>query len=381
MKKILFYATNGVGVGHLQRIRLIAEEIRPQNVKIILVSSTRFPGIFGKFFDYFVRLIPLSDELLQSPAKTLAAQLVNGRRFARTLERFRPDLIVSDFHLTSPFTFYAFGFAVKYFPTSSVFIWRLEDVRTFCRDLKEEKAKLNFFEKIIFPHSRQELRDLLPPFLFRQIELDSKFKICGPIFRKSDKSAINFCRHKYGISCRDFFITVTLGGGGKSTGRQCEDPGKIIKNFFAVYPWLTKAIPNMKTLVITGPYFENYENRIPLGLRVVKFENNLPSLIKISDLVISAAGYNTCNELVQTKTPAILFPLLRGNREQFERAFYFEKKGIARVFEGGSPRQFFDLIIDCRNNLDKMRLNFRKFSVWGQGNKMAAKMILDLLEH
>ena len=383
MKKILFYAANGVGLGHLQRVHLIAEKLCSKNIKIILITPTRFPQIFGKFFHHLVRLIPLSDELLQNPSRTRATRLANGRRFSRALKQFRPDLIVADFHLTSPFTFYAFSFAVDYIPTKSIFIWRLVDVDSFRRNLKNEVARLNYFQKILLPHSQKELKDLLPSRLLQQIESNSKFKICGPIFRKLDRNKIADCRRKYKIYPQDFLITVTVGGGGRLTqgltqGR-CEEPDKVIKNLLVIYPRLVKAIPNLKVIIITGPLFKDFKRKSLPRLRIIRFENNLPELMKLSKLVISTAGYNTCNELIHTKIPAILVPLWRGGREQFERVLYLEKKGIVKVFDGSSSGQFLDLIINCKENLDKMKLNFRKFSYYRQGNTKAAKIILNLL--
>ena len=85
MKKILFYTANGVGLGHLRRSCLIAEKIRSENVKIILVTSAFSPQIFGKFFDSLIRLIPLSDKLLDSPSKTRKARVKNGQKFTEVM--------------------------------------------------------------------------------------------------------------------------------------------------------------------------------------------------------------------------------------------------------------------------------------------------------
>jgi len=384
MKKILFYAANGVGLGHLQRVRLIVEELQSKNMKIILVTPAYSPQIFGKFFHHLVKLTPLSNELLKNPSGTFNTRLANGQRFLRALKKFKPDLIVADFHFSSPFTFYAFSSAVDNVPTKSIFIWRLADIRSFRRDLKNEVVKLNYFQKIILPHGRKELKYLLPRNLFSQIESDLKFKICGSIFRKLDRNKVSFCRHKYNISSKDFLITITVGGGGRLTegltrGR-CEESDKVINNILAIYPLLVDVIPNLKVIIITGPYFQKFNKKSSPHLRIIKFENNLPELIKLSKLVISTAGYNTCNELIQAKTPAILVPLWRGGREQFERVLFLEKKGIIKVFRGSSSIQFFNLIINCKENLDKMKINFRKFSDWQQGNNKAAKTILNLLK-
>ena len=380
MKKILFYAANGVGLGHLKRTCLVAEELKSKDIKIILVTPACSPYIFGKFFHYLIELSPLSDELLSNPSKTLTTRLSNGKKLTQVFKKFNPDLVVADFYLASPFTFSAFATAIEQFPIKSVFIWRLGDKKSICYDFKNEINKLDYFQKIILPHSLEELEYLLPNNLLKKIKNNQKFGICGLIYQKLNKRKISECRCKYKISSEDFLITLTLGGGGKLKAGQCDAPDKIIKNFSAIYSKLADKIPNLKAIIITGPYFKNLERKSSLGLKFVRFEKNLLELIKLSKIIISPAGYNICNEFIQAKTPAILIPLRRGNNEQFERADYLRKKGVVKVFNSDSQEEFLDLIMNCKENLNKMKSNFKNFSRRKQGNNKAAKIILNLLK-
>ena len=379
MKKILFYAINGVGLGHLQRVRLIAEVLRRKNVKIILATTAPAFRIFGRFFHHCVKLTPPSDELFKSP-RAYKTKLLNARRFISAVRRFKPNLVVADFYLNTSFSLYPLIFGLSKFSLKSVFIWRIDEGRAFCRDLKNKIIQGDYFQKIILPHSKEELKSLLPPSAIRAILADRRFEICGPIVRKIKKDKLSICRQKYKTSPRDFLITVALGGGGSIKIGHCDSAAKIINNFLAVYSCLASAIPNLKVAIITGPYFSDFKKKLPPNLKIIKFEKNLPELMAISSLIIATAGYNTCNELIEARTPAILIPLLRGNREQFERAAYLEKRGIVRVFKGNSSRNLLDLIIDCKNNLDKMKLNFKKFCHWKQSNTKVARIILNLLK-
>lgn len=380
MKKILFYAANGVGLGHLQRVRLIVEELRFKNIKIILITPAHSPQIFGKFFHHLVKLIPLSDKLLDNPSGTKKARLANNQKFAQALKKFKPDLIVADFYLTSPFTFSAFKYAFDQFPVKSAFIWRLSDSQKFDNDFNNKNYRLNYFQKIILPHNQKELENLLSSSVFKRIKNSNRFEITGPIVKKINRTKIAFCRKKYKISSQDFLIIITLGGGGKLKGGQCDAPDKIIKDFLNIYPRLVEAIPNLKVVVSTGPYLRNLDKKSSRQLKFIKFEKNLPELIKLSKMVISTAGYNTCHELIATKTPAILAPLMRGDKEQFERADYFEKRGVVKVYKSTSSKNLLKTILYCRVNLKKMRNNFKNFSDWQQGNNKIAKIISDMLD-
>jgi predicted glycosyltransferase len=372
MKSILFYTANGVGLGHLQRAFLIAEKIKSKNTKIILVTPANSPQMFGKFFHHLVKLTSLSDRLLKMPGKTKEARLSNDQKFFQTLKKFRPDLIIADFYLSSPFTWSSFKYALDKIPTKSVFVWRIGDKEKFNKDLNIENNKLDYFQKIILPHSQEEISALLSKEVFKKIKDDKRFIISGPVFRKMDREKLSFCRRKYSISPKDFLILVTLGAGGKLKGGQCESVDEVINAFFDIRSSLIKFIPNLKTIIIPGPYSQK---------KGQKFEKYLPELIKISNLVISTAGYNTCNEIIQAKIPSVLAPLMRGDKEQFSRADYLEEKGIAKVCKNISPENLLDSIFYCRDNLKRMKDNFKKFSDWKQGNDKAAQEILSLLRN
>lgn len=371
MKNILFYTADGVGLGHLRRASLIAEKIKSKDVKIIIVTPAHSPQIFGKFFHNLVKLTPLSDKLLNTFSKTRKARLSNNQKFFQALKKFKPDLIVADFYLSSPFTFSSFKYALDKIPTKSIFVWRIGDKEKFNQDFSKKNNQLDYFQKIILPHNQDELKNLLSSALFKKIKKDKRFIINGPIFKKIDREKTAFCRRKYKISYKDFLILVTLGAGGKLKGGQCESANQVINTFFDIRSSLIKLIPNLKTIVIPGPYSQK---------RGQKFEPYLPELIQISNLVISTAGYNTCNEIIQARTPAVLIPLMRGDKEQFERADYLEKKGVAKVCKNISPKNLLDLILYCKNNLKKMENNFKNFSGWQQGSNKAAQEILDLLK-
>jgi len=374
MKKILFYTSNGISLGHLQRSCQISKAIRIENrkAKIILITSSLKPSIFGKFFDHCVQTIPLSDKLVQEPFQE--ARLENTDVVLSAFEHFKPDLVVADFLLGSHFTFYPLKYALDNFPTKSIFIWRLGEIKNLADDLEKEKNKLGYFKKIILPYDKAELKNTL-------ILKDSKFEISGPVFREIDKNKISFCREKYRISSKYFLITITLGGGGELKVGKCESPSKIVENFLKIYPQLKKLIPNLKVVISIGPYY-NKKNMSKLNvfgeIKVVEFEENFLELIHLSNLVISPAGYNTCQEIIQAGTPAVLVPLWRKNKEQFERAQYLKKKGIVNVLQGNSPARFLKLITDSYNNLEEMKVNFKKFPELNAGNQDIAKIILNL---
>ncbi len=382
-KKILFYATNGMGVGHLERIRLISEAIRDldKSADFLFVTMSKAAELILEKSANFIKLLNLSDELLEDNARLFHTQQINRGIFSAILNSYRPDLLVADIFLI-PFDFFPiFPFLRRKNKTKKVFIFRKGDSRSFSDLLEKEQKLLDCFDGIIFPHSSEEIKESLPGEIFPEIKNNPKYFISGPIYRKLDIQKINYCRKKYGISSRDFLLTITFGGGGAY--RRCEIPAEITENFLKISGGLFRKIPNLKIIFITGPLFKKRiaaQSFSDKNLKIVNFEENLVELIYLSKLVISSAGYNTCNEIIEARTPAILIPMKRTDGEQIERVRQLEKYGIARSLTDYSYKAMEDLIIECKNNLKSMKKNFKYFQKRKPGNKIAAKMILNLLK-
>jgi len=376
MKRVLFYTANGVGLGHLRRTQLIAEELRKKKIEVVLATSSLSPQILGKFFDHLIRLEPFTEKLSDDELAYLKARTKNEKRLLAAVKKFKPDLIVGDFHLSKRnFVFLTLKKVLDSFPIKNVFIWRIDSFKNFPSIIKELESRIKYFNKIIIPHSQIELVELLPFSFLKKISADKRFEISGPIFQKLDKNKLDQCRKKYNISSKDFIITITLGAGG-GLKDYCDFPDKIVQGFLNIYSQLARNIPNLRSFLILGPYFKKTPRKSSFGLKVVRFENNLLELMKVSNLVVSTAGYNTCNELIEARTPSILIPLKRGGSEQFDRADFFEKKGVSAAIKNISSRKLLEAIMSSKDNLSGMKNSFKNFSDWGWGNKSATKIIL-----
>lgn len=376
MKKILFYVSNGVGLGHLRRIQIISEKLKKRGVRIILTTSSLSPQKLGNFYDHLIKLKPFSDGLKENQKSYLKARTKNEKKLFKTVEKFKPDIIVSDFHLSQVnFTFLPLKRVLDSFKIKSVFIWRLDSFKTFSSDISRLKERLDYFDKIILPHSLMEMNNFLSLSFLKKIKLNPKFKIINPIFRKIDKDKIIQVKKKYNISNKNFNLLLTFGAGGE-LNNYCQSPKEIINKFLSIYSDLKKEILNLKTIISTGPYLDNFKKKKFKGLKIIGFEKNLPELIKLSDLVVSSAGYNACNEIINAKTPTILIPLKRAGNEQFERVEFLEKEKVAIVVRNPSEKELFKTIVNSKNNLKKNKDTFRKIFSGECGNKEIIKIIL-----
>lgn len=90
-------------------------------------------------------------------------------------------------------------------------------------------------------------------------------------------------------------------------------------------------------LFITGKssYTDLSNNLIvPKGTKIVPFFENLPSLMKSADLIISRAGASTIAEIMATRTPSILIPSpYVANNHQYYNALDLVNKKISYLIE------------------------------------------------
>ena len=90
-------------------------------------------------------------------------------------------------------------------------------------------------------------------------------------------------------------------------------------------------------LFITGKKSYNDLNNnlvVPKSTRIISFFENLPSLMKSADLIISRAGASTIAEIMATKTPSILIPSpYVANNHQYYNALDLVNKNISLLIE------------------------------------------------
>jgi UDP-N-acetylglucosamine:LPS N-acetylglucosamine transferase len=229
------------------------------------------------------------------------------------------------------------------------------------------------FDLILVPHAREELRSRGETNLLAGNHRDfKKVKFIGPIVQEKPTRKINLGKNK-------FNILATCGGGGQDKNNTGID--NFLAMIKSVSKILAKKIENLNLIVVTGPLYKGKFNINIKGVAVKKYQSNFLSIIEAADLVISSAGYNICNEIIAAKTPSILVPLKRFQESQLGRAKKLEKKGIALVLRDFRPRILAGKVLDLYKNpvkLREMRNNFDKIKL-RRGNRMAAKMILNLL--
>lgn len=128
-------------------------------------------------------------------------------------------------------------------------------------------------------------------------------------------------------------VLVTAGGG--------EDGARLLETYVR---GLRDQNPRWHSTIVTGPLLsaskaEALEQQIqPLtNVSYHRFHESISSLLRLSDAVVSMAGYNSCAEIVAARCPAVLVPRTAPRREQVIRARYLALCGAAQALIAPQP--------------------------------------------
>lgn len=132
-------------------------------------------------------------------------------------------------------------------------------------------------------------------------------------------------------------VLVTVGGGDDGTQR--------IRNYLDS---LRLDPVGWTSRIVTGPLMplqqvRDYKQEVKQGalrgqVKINRFHGDIPGLMHQSDAIVSMAGYNSCLEILQSETPAVLMPRERMRQEQSIRAHRFAELGLAQNVPAGDAR-------------------------------------------
>ncbi len=363
--RLLFYAINGVGLGHIRRLVLIAEEVRRQSpdAHILFITNSAYPQIVEEKGFPCIRLPSPFSPTVKShfSLKTIPAEL-HDMLFLSALRTFSPDAMVFDGVWSEELLK-----ACKANRIKTVMILRKSTNEHMAQMLERWKA----FDLVCVTHTGKELellgttKDLLAGLKKMDVVL------AGPVMPlvESPEAAKD-----QGEDKEEFRLLVTAGGGGWPTTQGFLDAVcNALKQLLSEHG-------DISADVVTGPLFSGTVPELP-RTQVHRYLENADMLRTMGEvsLAIAQAGYNTCNDLVASQLPAILVPAPREIESQEERAKYFEEKGCAQVVdqEDSAIRAAIEQLYADRSLLLKMR-NACSKAVSSSGTPVIAEHILRL---
>ncbi|MDA8150132.1 MAG: glycosyltransferase [Nitrospiraceae bacterium] len=312
--RILFSASNGLGLGHLNRLLSLALAIRnaePGHEILFLTNSEAGP--FPEEFPFFTIRIPGKSRAKKS-GLTLKSYIQTVRPlFWQAVASFDPHVLVVDTFPEGPEGELR---AILEWPIKKIFIFREIDPDRWPED--QYSSLLSPFHKILVPHAPGEVP--LPSFF----ETDPRVHFIGPVTAPVPVHSREEARSLLGIDEDPTFL-VTLGGGG--------DPDSVFLSE-KVASFLKKREISFR--IATGPLARVPANQDFPREKLLSVWPLKPWLGAF-DGVISSGGYNTFHEVIEAGIPALFIPFQRALDPQKNRILRAVSNGLAFSAKSSAP--------------------------------------------
>lgn len=292
--RIVFYAVNGLGLGHVTRLLGIARAVRrlAPNVEVLFLTTSEADGVIFREGFAAVKLPSKTIRENCGLRKTTYLKMVQTVTW-NTIASFDPDVLVVD---TYPSGSFEELIPVLRWRQKNVFVFREQRRETFQSSLL--LAALPLYDRLIVPHDELAAVGELPE--------PGKAIAVGPIMIRERKELLdrNAARSALGLPAGlpddAILLYASFGGGGDPEALRALDLtlGAVssLGKAHLVYgagPLMRAAPPSCAGLtVLTGRY-------------------PMLELLPAFDGAIAAAGYNTVHELMFAGIPSVIVPFGR----------------------------------------------------------------------
>jgi predicted glycosyltransferase len=319
--RIVCYAVNGQGVGHLVRLLAISRWLRRYalfaglRVEITFLTSSEADGLLlGERFASFK--IP-SKTMVEAAGLDKLAYLALAKQWVwHSLGLLRPDLLVVD-----SFPRGSFGELLSALDLARqrAFIYR--PVKADIGGRADFQAMLPLYDAILVPEHEADAPVLVPA------AAQGKVRHTGPILlgERFEVLPRAEARARLGVPDEALAVYVSAGGGG--------DPGAEAQLLGAVAA--LRDAPGVHVVVAPGPLYRGRWVQGP-GVTWIPHGGSAAFLAGV-DLAVCAAGYNTFGELMFAGVPSIFLPQPKIADEQDRRAERAVAAGAA-LLAGGDVR-------------------------------------------
>ncbi len=350
--KIVFYAINGTGLGHITRLNNIATDAatlcRGMDIepRFEFITTSDAPSVVT---DFITTKFPSKTTIrtlglpIKSTTAAIKAQIVSH------ISTIRPDALVLDTNPKGSYSEFSF---IQCLCGTTIFIDRARKPETIDASTKKHIA---LYDKVICPEYENSASFPLHP------NMTYVGKIHG--FKPENAYTRSEVRDYFGAKANQKLLYLSSGGGGDLLSEEVIDK------------WLTalrNVMPECLVVVGYGPLFKgrmNYRDRnvIPFtGTNISKFFTGF-------DFAISAAGYNSFEELQAARVPTLYYSLEKGMDDQVDR---IRQKALQGLCILGSTETAKPDILHLFLNQEEIRNKLAGVASF-DGSVLAAKSLIE----
>lgn len=318
--KVVFYAVNGSGVGHLTRLVAIARWVRRYAAHAgaraeiwFLTSSEATDLLFREHFAAFK--LPSKTAVGDAGIDKLAYLALAKQWVWHSLGLLRPDLFVVD---TFPRGSFGELLSALDLCQRRAFVYRPTKASFAARP--DFQAMLPLYDAILVPDHEERGAVVVPE------AARDKLRHLGPILLRDacELASREAARAALGLAPDQKAIYVSTGGGGDERAE-----ARIRSTVDAL-----RAIPRARFVVGAGPLYRG--RRIDADDVRWLGHSGAQELMAAFDVAVSAAGYNTFHELMNAGVPSVFLPLDKVADDQALRARTAEEAGAAIALSDAS---------------------------------------------
>ncbi|MEW6283808.1 MAG: hypothetical protein AB1758_34670, partial [Candidatus Eremiobacterota bacterium] len=313
--RIVNYAVNGAGVGHLARLVAVNRWLRRYaayagaRAEIYFLTSSEAEGLL--FSERFAGFKLPSKTVVTESGIDKPTYLALAKQWVwHSLGLLRPDLLVVD---TFPRGSFGELLSALDLCRQRAFIYR--PVKDDFSNRPDFQAMLPLYDAVLVPDAKDQARVKVPD------EVRSRLHYFGPVAMREPGELLSReeARERLGIPPDRLAVYCTAGGGGDAGAEATL--GTLCRRL--------EDDPGLHLVVAAGPL---YRGRTFFGERITWLRQwGTAELLPGCDMAIAAAGYNTCCELWLAGIPALFLPQEKIADEQERRARRAELAGAGRV--------------------------------------------------
>lgn len=307
--RALFYAVNGLGLGHVTRLLGIARALRrlSPDCEVLFLTTSEADGVLHRERFAAVKL----------PSKTIREEVgLQKTRYLKlaqtltwnTLAAFEPDVLVVD---TYPMGSFEELIPALRWRQKNVFVFR--EQRADAVGMPLLQATLPLYDAVIVPHRHAEAVGPVPE--------PSKLRAVGPILvrERGELRPRDEARRLLGLPRNDTLVYASFGGGGEP---------ESVKALAATAQAVAR-LGGARLVVGAGPLLRD----VPALPDATVLRGLYPMLeyLQAFDAAVTATGYNAVHELLFAGVPAVFVPFERVLDDQAKRAAFLEAHGVGRV--------------------------------------------------
>lgn len=316
--RIVNYAVNGAGVGHLTRLTAVSRWLRRYahalDIKLeiwFLTSSEADALLFHERFASFK--LPSKTSVTEAGIDKTAYLALAKQWVWHSLGLLRPDLFVVD-----SFPRGSFGELLPALDLCRKRAFIFRPMKSAFAERAEFQAMLPLYDRILVPETDAPVP--VPD------QIRARVTHVGPVIVREQAELVprDTARRHLGVAPDRLAVYLSAGGGGDPTAA-----AQLESTIAALAP-----DPSLHLVVGAGPL---YRGRQVPGERITWLSGlGASELMAGLDIAVCAAGYNTFAELMQAGVPAVFLPQEKIADEQDARAARAVAAGAAAFLPPGS---------------------------------------------